>query len=218
MIKHLCSGYDEPQAIRPATHAHFRQTDGSSDEGPVVSGGGNLIGSSGQSLTVPTTSRQVVALHNLKGRCIWKIATLIFHFRERDLSDLIKKASLGKQSCGRHLRGNWLAYWDHEVGRGDPDSSRLDLKQILLQTFQSHASAVRCLRVLDNENSFLSGSKDKTVKVWSLRACGGGGGGEGVPATAPQWTYNLHKRSVQYVEFLSRSVESNSTSVPTPNE
>ena len=60
MIKHLCSGYDEPQAIRPATHAHFRQTDGSSDEGPVVSGGGNLIGSSGQSLTVPTTSRQVV--------------------------------------------------------------------------------------------------------------------------------------------------------------
>lgn len=129
--------------------------------------------------------------------------------RDRDLTDLIKKAGLGKQSSGRHLRGNWLAYWDHEVGRGEPlegTGSRLDLKQILLQTFHSHASAVKCLRVLDNENSFLSGSKDRTVKVWSLRACGSGGGGEGVPTTAPQWTYNLHKKSVQYVEFLARSV------------
>ena len=133
--------------------------------------------------------------------------------REKDLSELIKRgqgaAGYNKQGGGgqRHLRGNWLAYWDHEIGR-DPDAglSCLDLKQILLQTFHGHTSSVKTIAVLDNENSFLSGSKDKTVKVWSLRACGPSQAGEVTPATGPQWTYNLHKKSVQFVQFLPRSV------------
>lgn len=41
-----------------------------------------------------------------------------------------------------------------------------DLKQIRLQTFSGHSAGVRYLHVLDNENSFLSGSRDKTVKVF----------------------------------------------------
>ncbi|XP_039224172.1 WD repeat-containing protein 81 isoform X1 [Crotalus tigris] len=96
----------------------------------------------------------------------------------------------------RLLLGNWLAYWQYEIGVSQHDAP-FHFHQIKLQSFVGHGGAVKCMAALSGEDFFLSGSKDKTVRLWPLY-----NRGDGSHETEPRLTYDRHKKSVFYVGLL----------------
>lgn len=102
---------------------------------------------------------------------------------------------------GRSLQGNWLAYWQYEIGLNQQDP-HFHFHQIRLQSFLGHSSTTKCLAPLAGEDYFLSGSKDKTVKLWPLY-----NHGDGTKEVEPRLTYSDHRKSVFYVGQLETSLE-----------
>ncbi|KAM7399143.1 hypothetical protein PAMP_018432 [Pampus punctatissimus] len=96
----------------------------------------------------------------------------------------------------RSLQGNWLAYWQYEIGLNQQDPP-FHFHQIRLQSFLGHSGTTKCLAPLAGEDYFLSGSKDKTVKLWPLY-----NHGDGTQEVEPRLTYNDHRKSVFYVGQL----------------
>lgn len=97
---------------------------------------------------------------------------------------------------GRSLQGNWLAYWQYEIGLNQQDP-HFHFHQIRLQSFPGHSGTTKCLAPLAGEDYFLSGSKDKTVKLWPLY-----NHGDGTKEVEPRLTYSDHRKSVFYVGQL----------------
>ncbi|XP_061915807.1 WD repeat-containing protein 81 isoform X1 [Entelurus aequoreus] len=102
---------------------------------------------------------------------------------------------------GRSLQGNWLAYWQYEIGLNQQDP-HFHFHQIRLQSFLGHSGATKCLAPLAGEDYFLSGGKDKTVKLWPLY-----NRGDGTQEVEPRLTYTDHRKSVFYVGQLEASQE-----------
>ncbi|KAL1778446.1 WD repeat-containing protein 81 isoform X1 [Sigmodon hispidus] len=94
------------------------------------------------------------------------------------------------------LSGNWLAYWQYEIGVSQQDA-HFHFHQIRLQSFLGHTGAVKCVAALSSEDFFLSGSKDRTVRLWPLYNYG-----DGTSETAPRLIYAQHRKSVFYVGQL----------------
>ncbi|XP_049716263.1 WD repeat-containing protein 81 isoform X1 [Elephas maximus indicus] len=94
------------------------------------------------------------------------------------------------------LSGNWLAYWQYEIGVSQQDA-HFHFHQIRLQSFPGHSGAIKCVAPLNSEDFFLSASKDRTVRLWPLYNYG-----DGTSETAPRLVYAQHRKSVFYVGQL----------------
>uniref|UniRef100_A0A8C0DZA9 WD repeat-containing protein 81 n=1 Tax=Balaenoptera musculus TaxID=9771 RepID=A0A8C0DZA9_BALMU len=94
------------------------------------------------------------------------------------------------------LSGNWLAYWQYEIGVNQQDA-HFHFHQIRLQSFPGHSGAVKCVVPLSSEDFFLSGSKDRTVRLWPLY-----NSGDGTSETASRLVYAQHRKSVFFVGQL----------------
>ncbi|KAG7479942.1 WD repeat-containing protein 81 [Solea senegalensis] len=116
-----------------------------------------------------------------------------------NLEDSALKQELPRS--GRSLQGNWLAYWQYEIGLNQQDP-HFHFHQIRLQSFLGHSGTTKCLAPLAGEDYFLSGSKDKTVKLWPLY-----NHGDGTQEVEPRLTYSEHRKSIFYVGQLETSQE-----------
>ncbi|CAJ0569161.1 unnamed protein product, partial [Mesorhabditis spiculigera] len=95
---------------------------------------------------------------------------------------------------GGSLSNLWCARVSAAVcGSGTKHVPRFD--QITLCTFSGHSGAIRRIESLSNENSFVTTSSDKTVKLWSIR--------HDQETSQCQWTYKGHSGTVRDVRLLA---------------
>lgn len=93
-----------------------------------------------------------------------------------------------------HISGNWV---DHFRSVLSSTNNRLAFNQILLANFQGHSGSVKKILVLDNENSFITSSMDKTLKLWSIKTT--------ESLSKSQWTYKNHQKSINDFILMTSS-------------
>ncbi|KJE97201.1 hypothetical protein CAOG_007646 [Capsaspora owczarzaki ATCC 30864] len=92
---------------------------------------------------------------------------------------------------------NWGTYLTHQMNPQSRNAS-LSFRELKLQSFAGHTAAVRSLAVFDNEQQFVSGSKDKTVKLWSI-----GMEEDSLPVAKCRRTYVGHRKTVSSVQIMT---------------
>ncbi len=80
-----------------------------------------------------------------------------------------------------------------------PPSLPPSLHYIFFTIPPGHRSAIKSISVLDSEHLFVSGSKDKTVKIWSLY-----NEGDGTASLLPRLTYVGHQKPVTKVDVVNQ--------------
>uniref|UniRef100_A0A0N4XAH7 WD_REPEATS_REGION domain-containing protein n=1 Tax=Haemonchus placei TaxID=6290 RepID=A0A0N4XAH7_HAEPC len=95
------------------------------------------------------------------------------------------------------LSALWCARISAAVCAAEGKSS-LRFDHLTLCTFNGHSSSVRRIVSLSNENSFISASADKTVRLWSIKP--------EYDSVEAQWTYNRHQRPILDVTLLANNL------------
>ncbi|RXG59054.1 WD repeat-containing protein 81 [Armadillidium vulgare] len=112
----------------------------------------------------------------------FEISTENVNLESQDFEFDISKFITKKNDNVRHLRGNWLAYWEHEIGRSEQDD-KFAFKQIKLQSFVGHSNSgdgtaetgpqwtysnhkKSVFDVVFCESLRLAASCDSTVHIW----------------------------------------------------
>jgi WD40 repeat protein len=90
-----------------------------------------------------------------------------------------------------HLADNWIDRFRATISA---TNDSLSFDQIELVTFNGHTSAIKRICALDNENSFITASQDKTVKLWSIKTT--------EEVSNCQWTYSKHQKPVNDLVFF----------------
>lgn len=122
LILNLCHEYEQPDYSSEANHNRkmdFPMTRGAFERDEIVPD---------TSLTSNTFGTPVIG-----NRIEVRKETEKSEIGPMELLDLVAH-KYEQINTVRHLRGNWLAYWEHEIGRPEK-SNHFNLKQIKLQTF-----------------------------------------------------------------------------------
>lgn len=72
-----------------------------------------------------------------------------------------------------------------------------DVPHRIFIIFPGHMDGIKDLYIQDSEHLFLSASKDKTVKLWSLS-----NHGDGTGQSASSWTTYEHRRPVFAIDVI----------------